>query len=336
MKKIILMFTLLMSVLMVNAQTAIQTSNALDNISIGITGGVSTPLDFNSVFPLNTNVGLKVQKNFTPEFGVQIEGLAFLNDNHFSDIKTSVKATNVGINGILNLSNIFFGYKGTPRVFEINTVTGLGWLHEYDVKANYLTAKTGLDLAFNIGKNKAHSIVITPAIYWNLNKISNIKFNKHNAQLALNVSYIYHFKTSNGTHHFKIYDVGAMNDEINYLKGELAAKSKEVVKEIIKETPSALVVTKVSEKEIVFFAFNSANLDDSAKDVLNTIKEGTTVAITGFASPEGSAKHNLKLSQDRADVVKNYLESRGVKVESAQGMGVQGEATNRVAIVRLK
>ena len=38
----------------------------------------------------------------------------------------------------------------------------------------------------------------------------------------------------------------------------------------------------------------------------------------------------------QTDAVKNYLESRGVKVESAQGMGVQGEATNRVVIVRLK
>jgi len=77
-------------------------------------------------------------------------------------------------------------------------------------------------------------------------------------------------------------------------------------------------------------------LEDSSKDVLNTIKEGSTVTITGFASPEGTTEHNLKLSQDRADVVKNYLENRGVKVESAQGMGVQGEATNRVVIVRLK
>lgn len=77
MKKIILMFTLLMSVLMVNAQTAIQTSNALDNISIGITGGVSTPLDFNSVFPLNTNVGLKVQRILLQNSGFKLKVLLF-------------------------------------------------------------------------------------------------------------------------------------------------------------------------------------------------------------------------------------------------------------------
>lgn len=333
MKKIILMFTLLMSVLMVNAQKAIQTSNALDNISIGITGGVSTPLDFNSMFPLNTNFGLKAQKNFTPYFGVQLEAVAFLNDNHFSNAKTFIKATNLGVNGIFNLSNIFFGYKGQPRVFEVSTVTGVGWLHEYDVRRNYFTAKTGLDLAFNLGKSKATSIVITPAIYWNLNKENKVQFNKKNAQLAVNVSFIYHFKNSNGTHHFKVYDVGAMNDEITYLRGQLDAKPKETVREIVKEVPSA---NKVSEKEIIFFAFDSSRLEEASKDILNTIPEGSKVTIAGFASPEGTAEHNLKLSQDRADAVKAYLENRGVKVESAQGLGVQGEATNRVVIVRLK
>ena len=335
MKKIILMFALLISAVMSNAQTAIQTSNALDNISIGITGGVSTPLDFNSMFPLNTNVGLKVQKDFTTAFGVQLEGLAILNDNHFSDLKTSVKATNIDINGVFNLSNIFGGYKGVPRTFEISTVTGFGWLYSWNTSDNFLSAKTGLDLAFNLGKSKATSIVITPAVYWNLNKIGNIHFNRKNAQLGLNVSFIYHFKNSNGTHHFKTYDIGALNDEITYLKGQLDAKSKEIVKEreIIKEIPSTI---KVSEKEIVFFAFDSSYLEEASKNVLNTIPEGSTVTVIGFASPEGTAEHNLKLSQDRADVVKAYLENRGVNVESAQGLGVQGEATNRVVIVRLK
>ena len=332
MKKIILMFALLMSVVMVNAQKAIQVSNALDNISVGITGGVSTPLDFNSIFPVNPNAGLKIQKDFTPEFGIQAEGLAIFNGNHFSNVKTTVKATNVGLNGVLNLSNIFFGYNGSPRIFEISTVTGLGWLYHWNTSNSDLTGKTGLDLSFNLGKAKAHSIVLTPAVYWNLNKLSAIQFNKHNAQLAINVSYVYHFMTSNGTHSFKMYDIGAMNDEINSLRKSLSEKPKEIIREI----PSAPVITKVSEKEVVFFAFNSANLEDASKDVLDSIKEGSTVTITGFASPEGTAEHNLKLSQDRADAVKNYLENRGVKVESAQGMGVQGEATNRVVIVRLK
>ena len=132
MKKFILMFALIMGAFTsANAQTATENSRVFDNISLGATAGVSTPLDFNSMFPFNANAGLKIQKDFSPVFGLQAEGIAVLNDNHFSDIKTAIKATNVGVNAVFNLSNIFGGYNGTPRTFEVSTVTGIGWLHTW-------------------------------------------------------------------------------------------------------------------------------------------------------------------------------------------------------------
>lgn len=333
MKKILLMLALFSAVATANAQIATENSNAFDNVGVGITAGVSTPLDFNSVFPLNTNVGLKITKDITPVIGFQIEGLAVLNDNHFSDLKTAVKATNVGLNGALNLSNLFGGYKGIPRVFEVSTVTGLGWLHTWNTSENSLTAKTGLDLAFNIGKKRAHSLVITPAVYWNLHKIDAIQFNKRGAQLAVNLTYIYHFKTSNGTHHFKTYDVGAMISEIDRLNGALSECEKRESK----------VVEKVIEKEIavptniewfVQFAQKSAELTAEAKATLDKIGENLVVDVIGTSSPEGDAEFNQRLSEKRAAVVADYLTKRGVKVNSWVGKGVQiGLATNRLAIV---
>lgn len=341
MKKFILMFALMVSAVMsANAQIATENSNALDNLSVGVTAGVSTPLDFNSVFPLNTNVGLKVQKDFTPAFGVQLEGLAVLNDNHFSDIKTSVKATNVGVNGLFNLSNIFGGYKGTPRTFEVSTVTGIGWLHTWNTSANFLSAKTGLDLAFNLGKKKAASVVFTPAVYWNLNKVGHIHFDKHNAQLALNLSLIYHFKTSNGTHHFKTYDVGAMIDEINRLNGALEECEKRepqvrIVEKIVEVPVTKDVATVKSGNEtwVVAFATASSRLTPEAKFVLNQIGNDAIVDVIGTASPDGSAAFNQKLSEMRAAVVKDYLDKRGVKVNSWEGKGVDPES-GRAAIVK--
>ena len=340
MKKFILMLALFSAVLGANAQIATQNSNALDNISVGVTAGVSTPLDFNSVFPLNTNVGLKLQKDFTPAFGVQLEGLAVLNDNHFSDIKTSVKATNVGVNGLFNLSNIFGGYQGTPRTFEVSTVTGIGWLHTWNTSANFLSAKTGLDLAFNLGKKKATSIVFTPAVYWNLNKIGHIHFSKHNAQLALNLSLIYHFKTSNGTHSFKTYDVGAMIAEIDRLNGALAeCESREpqvrVVEKIVEVQAPANTATVVTNGEqwVVTFATASSTLTNEAKFILDQVGNDAIVDVVATASPDGSASFNQKLSEMRAARVKDYLENRGVKVNSAVGKGVDPK-TGRAAIVK--
>lgn len=351
-KFIFLMLTLFSVVVSANAQIATENSNALDNIGVGITAGASTPLDFNSVFPVNPNVGLKVTKDFTPVIGVQLEGLAVLNDNHFSDLKTTVKATNIGINGALNLSNAFCGYKGTPRTFEVSAIAGIGWLHAWNTKENSLTAKTGADFAYNFGRTKAHSLVLTPAVYWNLHKIDALQFNKNGAQLAINLSYIYHFKTSNGTHHFKTYDVGAMMDEINRLNGALEECEKrepKVIEKIVEkvvpatneqQTATAAVVTtettKIVTKNgglwIVPFATNSDKITQEAKFILNQIGEDTIVDVVATASPSGTKEYNQKLSERRAKNVASFLERRGVKVNSAIGKGVDA-TSGKTAIV---
>ena len=278
-------------------------------------------------------MGLKNTKDITQVIGFQIEGLAVLNDNHFSDLKTAVKATNVGLNGALNLSNFFWGYKGTPRVFEVSTVAGLGWLHTWNTSENSLTAKTGLDFAFNLGKKKAHSLVLTPAVYWNLHKIDAIQFNKKGAQLALNLSYIYHFKTSNGTHHFKTYDVGAMISEIDRLNGALSECEKREPK-LVERIVEKKVAVPTNTEWFVQFAQKSAELTAEAKATLDKIGEDLVVDVIGTSSPEGDAEFNQRLSEKRAAVVADYLTKRGVKVNSWVGKGVQiGLATNRLAIV---
>ena len=89
--------------------------------------------------------------------------------------------------------------------------------------------------------------------------------------------------------------------------------------------------------ETVCFAFDSAELDDRAKEALNNLDQNRVYVVDAWASNEGSTEYNLKLSQRRADAVKAYLEGRGAKVESATGHGVQfGKTTGRVAVVTIK
>ena len=331
------MLALFSAVISSNAQIAIEQSNALDNISVGVTAGVSTRLDFNDVFPLNTNFGIKIGKEVTPVLGFQVEALAFLNDNHFADLKTAVKATNLGLNGVFNLSNMFGGYKGSPRAFEIKAVGGLGWMRQWEIWHNNLTAKTGLDLTLNLGKEKAHSFVLTPAVYWNLNKFDAIQFNKRGSQLALNLSYVYHFKNRNGTHHFKTYDVGAMISEIDRLNGALSeceSREPKVVERVV-EVP-AKVKVNVFGSWTVQFAQKSAELTSEAKLILDNIGDDLIVDVIGTSSPEGNEEFNQRLSEKRAAVVADYLTKRGVKVNSWEGKGAQiGAATNRLAIIKV-
>ena len=48
-------FILCLSVLFANAQIATENSKILDNTYVGVEAGVTTPLNFNSMFPLNTD-----------------------------------------------------------------------------------------------------------------------------------------------------------------------------------------------------------------------------------------------------------------------------------------
>ena len=286
------------------AQTTYEKSKLTDNVSVGVTAGISSPLDFNSVTPFNTNFGIKVQKNFTPTFGLQAEGLAYVNDNHFSDLSTWIKAINVNVNGVINWSNAFGGYK--HHFFEVSSVTGLGWLHKYNV-TNYLSAKTGLDLSFNLGD--AHSIVLTPAVYWNLSEGDKIQFNRHYAQLALNLGYVYHFKNSNGTRGFKKYDVTVLNDEINSLKKDLAEKPKEIVKEV---TVTDTIQSMIDNAYTVSFSKGSSKVWD-VDDIVESLKKTTgRIIVIGGVSPEGSEQYNQALAIKRANAVKKALVKAGI------------------------
>lgn len=333
MKKFIFIMSLLFTLCSFTyAQTAYEKSKILDNTSISVVGGATTPLDFNSVFPVNGVVGIKLQKDLTPVFGLNVEGLASFGDNHYGDASTVVKSINTGLNGVINLSNLLCGYNGTPRKFEVSTETGIGWLHSWTGHSNYLTSKTGVILSFNLGEEKAHSIIINPAVYWNLSKTGKIQFNKNHAQLGLLIGYVYHFKTSNGTHSFKTYNIGVMNDEINNLKAELAKKPTEIVKEVVKTE----VVTNTIGNTVVFFAQNSSELTGTAMAELSKIPSGSKVSIIGSASPEGSSKYNQKLSERRAEAVSKFLTGNGVIVENCIGTGVTDTTSGRVATVTIK
>lgn len=366
MKKFLFMFALLICATVgVNAQIAYQSTKVFDNVSLGVTAGISSPLDFNHVTPFNTNFGIRLQKDFTPVVGVQIEGLAIVNDNHWNNCKTFIKGTNVGVNSVVNLSNLLGGYKGAPRTLEVSTVVGLGWMHSWDASHevlvasiggdmsqptvstynNDLSAKTGVDIAINLGSKKAHSIVVTPAVYWNLTNSDKVQFNKSNAQLAVNVSYVYHFKTSNGTHHFKSHDIGLLNDNINKLKSEnvglkntvssLEDKNSSLSKEV--EALNGRCATLVDNVLwAVQFKQGSSDLSADAKEVLDkVIKLNEPVDVVATASPEGTKTINDSLSRARADVLVKYLTDHGVTVKNSVGMGAKTKESNRLGLITL-
>ena len=357
MKKLVLLFAAATMAVSLSAQT-VEESKVFDNIYVGINGGVATKTTGNRwLSNLNPNAGIRVGRWFTPVFGLAVEGSAYFNDRaagqhssifgaYAGNTHTTVTFVNTSLLGTVNFSNLFGGYKGTPRAFEVAGVYGMGWAHAFGCgghRADALTSKAGVDFAYNFGSDKQWQVYVEPSITWalcgNRDLGYNGAYNLDKSFVQLNAGVVYKFKNSNGTHNFKIarlYDqaeVDALQAQIN----ELRNRKPEVIEKVV-EKPVEIVKEVNVANDLIFvtFAQGKSVLTADAKKALDEVAEGKHVQIIGTASPEGSKALNDKLSQARADVVADYLKARGVVIDEATGKGVQGTTSNRLAIVYVK
>jgi OmpA-OmpF porin, OOP family len=87
--------------------------------------------------------------------------------------------------------------------------------------------------------------------------------------------------------------------------------------------------------DVELFAFDSAQLRspqpklDEIAMALNQNAQVGNVVITGYTDRLGSEAYNLKLSQQRADAVKQYLADKGVGAPRLSAIG-RGEASPKV------
>lgn len=322
-----------------------------DNWSIGAEGGVSTNLhDWDT--PNGAVAGINLTKGITPVLSLEFQIMGDINDNanwNMGRSANAIDALTVMGNTKVNLMNLFCGYKGAPRLFEIQARGGLGYMRAFypDFEGNPTSNgndlnravfKFGLDFDFNLGKQKAWTVSLRPAIVLKTGKETSPYFlgcdygtcdkYGHNAVGQITAGVTYHFKNSNGTHHFAV----VKPVEVTNVVEKIVEKPVEKVVEKIVEK----VVTKDVSGITVEFAQNKSVLTETAKAKLNGLASGTVVALDGFASPEGNKSYNLKLSQRRCDVVKEYLEGRGVKVTDVNAHGAAGLESQRVVYVRIK
>ena len=314
-------------------------SKFTDNVSVTVQGGVLTSFDnFYSGHTAMAPIALVgVDKYVNPWFGVGVEARTLIGTGNGSyNTKTVFDWVNLSGYAKFNVLNMF-NYNGERRTFEPVVYTGLGWGHSTAcLHTNQATYRAGVELNLNLGKEKSWGIVLNPSVVWG--GMTDYKLNKHNGSFEVTAGVVYHFKTSNGIRTFakpRLYSQSEI-DALNARIKELDARQIEV-KEVIKNVPatnSTANVNVVEKTYIVTFAKSKADLTNAAKANLDKITG--TVVIEASASPEGTTKFNQKLSEDRANAVKSYLESRGVKVTKATGLGVVGNESNRIAIVTVQ
>ena len=368
MKKTILLSVFALGALTINAQTVVVDGGFWDNWSMGIQGEATMKMSGEGFFKsARPAFGLTLGKQWTPILGMDIQGMGYVNTTNSS---TMIDASDVSLIGRMNLMNLFAGYYGMPRPFEIETVTGLGWLHHYmngSGDTDDLSARVGLNFNFNLGEDAAWTLGIKPAVVFNLTgEYPNKKmaFNRDHANMEILLGLTYHFADGEGNRHFAMVNaiepiaLAAMNEEINGLREVVVAKDVELVglaDELLvvqnqlnearnKEVEAAGQTIKILES-VVAFPFNQSDVQasqmPSLEHVANYLKDNPDASITvnGYASPEGTEEYNLQLSQRRADAVKNILVDKyGIAASriNAIGHGVgdifSEPAWNRVGI----
>lgn len=352
-----------------------------DNWSLGVIGGAVAPTTHHSVFSDARGVaGLELTKGITPVFSVGVQSVAGFNTLGICGSKgaegayTVVDNVNTTFFGKGNLSNLFFGYTGTPRFFEVEAMAGIGINHYFgDGGFNSVTSKVGLNFNFNLGESKAWTVSLRPAMAWDWDApaVDKAQMNINSSALELTAGVTYHFKSSNGAHHFTVvrpYDqaeVDGLNAKINDLRGQVSDKDKAIsakdaqLRQLQQELNDArnkkpavqqVVNTKETKTLESYVTFRQGKSVVDASQLPNVERIATymknhkkaKVSIKGYASPEGSIEINTRIAKARAEAVKNILVNKYKIAASritAEGQGVgnmfEEPDWNRVSICTL-
>ena len=356
------------------AQQAIETPKFGDNWSLGIKAGVTTPMKgapfFKSMRPI---IGLQLDKKVTPAYRVGVESMFAINTSTVRGphSNTAFDDSYVGAFGAVNLCNLFGGYPGYVRPFDLEVQAGAGWGHRFETAIpdqNYFGTKFGLNFNFNVSDEV--TISISPSILWDMTshpvKQSTASYDVSRANFNLTAGVAYNFG-GNGFKTVRPYDqaeVDALNGQINELRGladaqaadnaALAATAASLAQQVEQlQNQPVKVVNKVTNNlesvRYIFFKIGSSVITADQQPNVEMIAAylnnhpGSKVVIKGYASKDGPEEVNIRLAKQRAESVKNALMKKYKIPESridAEGCGIgemfDEESWNRVAICILE
>lgn len=362
MKKIILAAAVAaLGTMSMTAQKTIEEPSFGDNISIGIEGGVTTPIYHSAFFTsMRPVIGVTVAKQFTPVLGLGVEATTAINTSNWRGrihSSTAFDQSYVGIYGTADLFNLFGGYNGKVRPFTIATNIGAGWAHDYFNSAvdaidhyNTFEVKGGLD--FNFNPSQHFTIALKPYVAWR--PVGNYP----HANVALNRKYAtFNFLTS-FSYRFgdyftpvKAYDqaeVDGLNAQVNALRAAVEASTAENAalatqvaglaadlaacqSQPVQEKVVTVKENQLNSVRFVFFRIGSYKITADQMPNVEMIADYMThhpnskVVIKGYASKDGNYEFNVKLAKERAESVAKVLTSK-YKIPSnrikAEGEGI--------------
>lgn len=351
---------MLVLILFISCSITLHAQLAKDSWGMGIGFKYPRFLSINNSIS-NTNYGgyLSFQRNFTEHVAFRLSANYLHMENEWTDPTNLLQTTTTdAITGNLEFMFYFapcepvspyvFGGGGvlyrmldnyTTAALDANAVTGqlssgvgIEWVISSDWK---LITEFGYNLALNSELEGA---------------LGAGEINGKDSYLSASLGLLWYFSKGEPSNICQLYDGLSipMPEPVDYDRIEEMIKRhipREVVKEVVVEKP---VVT--SDKWVlvgVNFEFNNTKISPESYPILydaaKTLLRNTDlrVEIQGYTDNIGSESYNQKLSQQRAEAVKAYLQSKGVSENRllARGFGesnpvadnktAEGRAMNR-------
>ncbi len=320
-------------------------------------------------------MGLHIEKQITPVFGVGAEGSWGVNTSSWRGYRHSSTAFDsqyVGAYGTVSLTNLVCGYPCQERPFDLQLVAGAGWGHNYMNEGNgedwnYFATKVGLNFNFNVSQTV--TVSVKPSIMWNMSDAdiaqtsAGYNINKATFNLMGSVSVRLGGDGFECVTPYDAAQVNALNDQVNALRSDLAnaqaqsdanaAKAAALATELAacqNRQPQVVTQTETNLQSVRFVFFKLASSVITADQMPNVemialyMKNHpkSKVVVKGYASQDGNLDFNIKLAQSRAEAVKNALIKKyGIKESRiiAEGEGIghmfKEESWNRVSICTL-
>lgn len=289
----------------------------------------------------NTNYGgyLSLQRNFSEHVALRLSGYYSHLESEWTDPTNMLQTSSTNLIGS-NLDLLVYLFPCEPvslylyggagvqyrmldnkrtLTLDDNAIAGQlssGLGIEWNVSADW---KFVTEFGYNLGLNSELEGAIGAG-----------EVNGRDSYLSANLGLLWYFDKGEPSKYCQLYSglSQQMPDPVDYNRIEEMIKRyipKEVVKEVVVEKP-----VTVSDKWIlvgVNFEFNSAKITpesypiliDAVKTLLrnNDIK----VEIQGYTDNIGSESYNMKLSQRRAEAVKEFLQSKGVSGNRLRAVG---------------
>ena len=334
MKRFVFLFVMLFSLVLGTSAQTVLDGKWYDNTFVGMSigGNYSFADEPNAKFFKNLDpmLDVNVGKYFTPTVGAQINyelGWA-------EAPRTGFDHHNLSVDGLLNFSNLLWGYKEQARPVEFVGLLGMGWWHQFGDVNNSPSARVRLQMNIKLGSSNAWSLNIEPVWTYLPDECKCIE----SSYISTTVGLTYRFKNSHGTHNFvlaKLYDqseIDLLNEQVNSLREQNVSLNKLTKDQEQKinflSTKNAQLLQDAKNKKVikikelhsvVGFTIGKSDISEVQLPALHNIaaelkkNPRAKVHIVGYADAgTGTPKFNLKLSEARAKAVQEVLKKYGV------------------------